>query len=144
MSENEQYLKEHGLPRRLEFINGCIGETIGTGAFRNLFTISDCYGEYAEAVARKLVRKYNGGLLLQLHWQFDDRTEMKAQSEPLGTDKMRAWVKAVGAEHPLPEGAKWLMVNEDSEHFVWAVEPREGGFSAIRQAELSVANDTEP
>jgi len=73
------------------------------------------------------------GNLYQLHWQFDDRTEMKAQfslqesseNNPNATpgDEMRKWTKEIKDEYPLPDGAQWLLVNEKSEHFVWAAEP---------------------
>jgi hypothetical protein len=29
-----------------------------------------------------------------------------------------SWVEATMKEHPLPNGAKWLMCTEDSRHFV--------------------------
>ncbi len=61
--------------------------------------------------------------IYQLHWQFDDRTEMKAQSDPANQEQMRAWIQEVQEESPLPDGAKWLMCNENSKYFVWAVEP---------------------
>ena len=60
--------------------------------------------------------------LLQLHWQFDDRTEMKSQSDVSTEEKVRLWVAETKSEYPLPEGAQWLMVKEDSEYFVLAVE----------------------
>ncbi len=73
-------------------------------------------------------------MLYQLHWQFaDGHTEMRSQFSPeealhgnpnsTAGKEMRRWTKDVGERHPLPEGATWLMVNEESEHFVWAVEP---------------------
>ena len=133
MNENKQYLKDHGLPRRLEFRDGCIGEPIGEGVFRNLFAISDCYGEYAEAIAKEIVKQYNPAPVFQLHWEFDDRTEMKSQACPeemlhgnpnsTAEKEMRNWTHDVQERYPLPEGARWLMVNEESEHFVWAVKP---------------------
>ncbi len=139
MNENEKYLKENGLPRRLVFQDGHIGEYIGNGggpgAFRNLFAISKCYGVYAEAIGKELVKRYNPAPVFQLHWEFNDRTEMKSQccpeealhGNPNSTvqKEIRKWTKEVQDRHPLPEGARWLMVNEESEHFLWAVEPAE-------------------
>lgn len=120
MDKNQEYLEKNGLPSRLVFLDGNIGEWLD-GGFRILFSVSECYGEYADAIGKELVRKYNGGLLLQLHWQFFDRTEMKSQSGPLDEAAMRDWVRDVEERHPLPDDAKWLMINEESEHFVWAV-----------------------
>jgi hypothetical protein len=64
-------------------------------------------------------------MLLQLHWQFKDgTTEMRAQREfdlPYDEDesrKLRHWIGEVQAEHPLPEGACWTLVKEDSKLFV--------------------------
>ncbi len=134
MDENQKYLEENGRPHRLEFRDGCIGEWIGKGAFRNLLAISKCYGVYAESIAKELVKRYNPKRIYQLHWQFEDgHTEMKSQACPeemlygnpnsTAEKEMRAWVKSDQEQHPLPKGAKWLMVNEESEHFVWAAEP---------------------
>ena len=138
MEDNQKYLEDNGLPRRLEFRDGCIGEEID-GAFRNLLAISSCYGVYAESVAEELVKRYNPARLFQLHWQFfkrnghTDHTEMRSQfspdealhGNPGGTvgEEIQKWTKDVQERHPLPDGAQWLMVNEESEHFVWAVEP---------------------
>ncbi len=119
MGENQEYLKKNGLPSRLVFLDGNIGEWLD-GGFRILFSASECYGEYAEAVGKELARKYNGGLILQMHWQFSDRTEMKSQSGPKSDAAISEWARDVQGRHPLPEGARWLMVNEESEHFVWA------------------------
>lgn len=67
-------------------------------------------------------------MLYQLHWQFNDRTEMRAQTS-FGPGKsiekardMKAWCDEVVDEHPLPEGAKWMMCNEKSKYFLWAVD----------------------
>ncbi len=62
--------------------------------------------------------------LFQLHWEFSDRTEMKSQSDVSAPEEVRLWTKEVQSEFPLPDGAQWLMVNEKSEHFVWAVKPQ--------------------
>ncbi len=123
---NEQYLKENGLPRRLVFQDGCIGEWIGKGCFRNLLAISNCYGIYAEAVAEELIKRYNPKSLLQLHWQFKDgHTEMKSQTDADIQKEIKKWVLETKLEYPLPEDAKWLMCNEESEHFLWAVVGKE-------------------
>ncbi len=135
-STNQEYLEENGRPHRLEFRDGCIGEIIGEGGcgFRNLLAVSACYGVYAESVAKELVKRYNPKPLFQLHWQFEDgHTDMRSQFSPEealydnpGTTpekEMRKWTRDVQERYPLPEGVRWLMVNEESEHFVWAVEP---------------------
>lgn len=72
------------------------------------------------------------GNLYQLHWQFDDRTEMKAQfglqaslqDNPNSTagDELRKWIKEIKDEYPLPDGAQWLVLNEESDQLVWAAE----------------------
>ncbi len=119
---NEHYLKEHGLPRRLVFQDGSIGEWIEKGCFRILFSISNCYGCYAEAVGKELVKRYNPKHLLQLHWQFrDGHTEMRSQTDVSTQEEIKKWVLETNLEHPLPEDAEWVMCDEESEHFVWAV-----------------------
>lgn len=133
MSDNQQYLEEHGLPYRLVFKDGCLGEWIGPGAFRNLISISECYGEYVEAIAKEIIKRYNPAPVFQLHWEFDNHTEMKSQACPeemlhgnphsRAQTEMRKWTCDVHQRYPLPEGARWLMVNEDSEYFVWPAEP---------------------
>lgn len=59
-------------------------------------------------------------MLYQLHWQFDDRTEMRAQNVINSQAEMKLWWNEVAEEHPLPEGAQWMVCNEKSRHFVWA------------------------
>ena len=106
------------------FQDGCISEWIEKGCFRNLLAISKCYGVYAEAVAKELVKRYNPKPLLQLHWQFKDRhTEMRSQTDVSISDRegIAKWVEETKKEHPLPKNACWLMVNEESEYFLWAV-----------------------
>jgi len=62
-------------------------------------------------------------MLYQLHWQFKDgTTEIMAQGSPSDPKEMQEWVRETTKEHPLPEGAKWLMCNEKSKHFVWTAE----------------------
>lgn len=62
-------------------------------------------------------------MLWQLHYQFKDgHTEFKSQHEKnmdVSDDEIRAWVDEIIKKYPLPEGAQWVMGNEDWEHFVW-------------------------
>ena len=61
-------------------------------------------------------------MLYQIHWQFDNKTtEMRAQKEINSQEEMKSWWGEVAKDHPLPEGAEWLICNEKSRHFVWAV-----------------------
>jgi len=60
----------------------------------------------------------------QIHHQSkkDGSIEMIAQSDDIPEDeeaqqKFREWSLDVGARHPLPEGYRWLVCNEKSEHF---------------------------
>jgi len=62
----------------------------------------------------------NAPKLLQIHHQFEDRTEMVAQNTINNTTEMRAWEKEVAENHPLPTGAQWMICNEKSKHFVMA------------------------
>ncbi len=111
MNENQKYLEENGLPRHLEFRDGCIGEGIDKGAFRNLLAISSCYGECAEAVAAELVKRYNPKPLFQLHWQFlkkdghTDHTEMRSQSDASTPEERKKWILDTKLKQPLPDGA---------------------------------------
>ncbi len=119
---NQEYLEENGLPRRLVFRDGCISERLKKGSFRNVLAISKCYGVYAEAIAKELVKRYNPAPLYQLHWQFKDgHTEMRSQTDVGARKEIKTWILETKLEHPLPEGAQWLMVNEDSKYFLWAV-----------------------
>jgi hypothetical protein len=64
-------------------------------------------------------------MLWQLHHQFKDgHTEFKSQfsvTEYVG-DTYYKWIKDTMTEFPLPEGAVWIMGNEEWEHFVWQKE----------------------
>jgi len=63
--------------------------------------------------------------LLQIHHQFEDHTVMVAQNTISNNAEMRAWEKEVAEDHPLPEGAQWMICNEKSKYFILAVEPSE-------------------
>ncbi|KKM60031.1 hypothetical protein LCGC14_1546020 [marine sediment metagenome] len=60
----------------------------------------------------------------QLHWEFDNHTEFKSQTDAKTGEEIRAWTEATKEEFHLPEGAQWLMVNEDSEYFMRAALPQ--------------------
>jgi hypothetical protein len=66
-------------------------------------------------------------MLWQLHHQYPDgHTEFVAQRDGLGSDEnLRAWVEEAQKAHPLPEGATWLMCNEEAGEFVR--QGKEGG-----------------
>ena len=62
--------------------------------------------------------------LYQLHWQFTDgHTEMRSQTDVLTEEEIRTWTKEVQAGNLLPDGAEWLICNDDSDFFVWAACP---------------------
>jgi hypothetical protein len=62
-------------------------------------------------------------MLQQLHYQFKDgHTEFIAQNDITNHDEFRTWLEDVNQNHPLPDGAQWLVCNEDSEYFVWTEE----------------------
>lgn len=69
-------------------------------------------------------------MLYQLHHQFKDgHTDMRAQksfdlSKSRDSD-VRNWTKGVQERHPLPDGANWMICDEKSKHFVWAVDKEE-------------------
>ena len=48
---------------------------------------------------------------------------MRSQTDVSSQEEIKKWVEETKKDHPLPEGAQWLIVNEESEHFLWAVEP---------------------
>ena len=56
--------------------------------------------------------------LLQIHWQFKDRTEMRAQREITSHDELVKFADETKKDYPLPDGARWLFVPESSRHFV--------------------------
>lgn len=57
-------------------------------------------------------------MLIQLHHQFKERTEMCAQRDISGYHAMRTFVSETKESHPLPEGAKWIACMEGSKTFV--------------------------
>lgn len=62
-----------------------------------------------------------GMSLLQLHHQFKDgTTEMCAQREVDTNAEIKKFIEDTKVSHPLPEGAMWLAVPEDSPQF-WGV-----------------------
>lgn len=49
----------------------------------------------------------------------DGSLEFVAQSGPIKThEDMGAFIKSTEGDHPLPEGYRWLVCNEFSEHFI--------------------------
>ncbi len=64
-------------------------------------------------------------MIWQLHHQFKDgHTEMISQTEIGGEEEKSAernWLADTIDKYPLPEGAKWLLVNEKSPFFVMAL-----------------------
>lgn len=80
-------------------------------------------------------------MLYQIHRQDlgTGKTEMVAQNEfppdqsipsPLDAaleaqDRFQKWQDDVRSRHELPEGSRWLVVNEKSRFFVWAAEKQE-------------------
>ena len=55
----------------------------------------------------------------QLQYQFQTgKTQPVAQRDVLDMDEVRAFVKDTAERFPLPPGAVWLMVTEDSPDFV--------------------------
>ena len=59
--------------------------------------------------------------LLQLHFQYKDKTEFVEQKLIASVSEMKSWTKNVQENNKLPDGATWMMCNEESEHFVMAV-----------------------
>jgi len=63
-------------------------------------------------------------MLLQIHHEFEDgHTEMVAQKDVLNNEDYVCWKTEIEKEHPLPSGAKWMVCNEKSKHFVMTAEP---------------------
>ena len=66
-------------------------------------------------------------MLYQVHHQNKaDRsiTEMVLQIDK--EDYNKDTINVVQKSHPLPEGWDWLICNEESEHFLWAVDESVG------------------
>lgn len=59
-------------------------------------------------------------MLIQLHHQFKDRTEMQAQKDVANHKEMRDWVAEIKLNHPIPKDAIWMACNEESNDFVRA------------------------
>jgi hypothetical protein len=59
-------------------------------------------------------------MIWQLHHQFaDGHTEFVSQRGQPKDNEFREWIEQGQKSHPLPEGATWLVCNEESEFFVW-------------------------
>jgi len=56
--------------------------------------------------------------LVQIHHQFEDRTEMIVQEEFFGNADLRKRMKELNSSHPLPEGAQWMMCTKSSDFFI--------------------------
>jgi hypothetical protein len=125
MGTNEEYLKEHGLPKELDICENHIGEWLAQGCFRNLLEIVPQYGIYSEELAKKLVECYNNRKrLIQILYQFrDGRTQFVAQSEISNNEELLRFTQKTAKNHPLPKGAQWLCCNEQSEHFWKSYKP---------------------
>ena len=57
-------------------------------------------------------------MLIQLHHQFKDRTEMQAQKDVTNHEEMRSWIAEIKLNNPIPNGAIWMVCNEESKDFV--------------------------
>ena len=65
-------------------------------------------------------------MLNQIHHQYKARTVMVSQREQPTTQKeVDAWWRETKELHPLPDNAQWMICNEDSEFFMWAVEEKQ-------------------
>lgn len=60
-------------------------------------------------------------MLLQLHHQFKDHNEFCSQKEINSDEERRGWIKETQVNYPLPDGAQWLVCNEKSEYFLFAM-----------------------
>lgn len=56
-------------------------------------------------------------VLLQIHHQFADRTEMIEQYELQSPDDSNRRIAKLKISHPLPKGAHWMICNEQSGFF---------------------------
>lgn len=71
-------------------------------------------------------------MIYQIHWQFKDgKTEMRTQFEVADflctsekTDIFRSQVDYAHKEHPLPDGAVFMICNEESRHFVGVIDEK--------------------
>ena len=77
-------------------------------------------------------------MLVQLHFEYPDKTEFVAQAEipDDATQKeldeiVYPWVKCIKKRHLLPEGCTWLLCDQKSRLFVWAadrIDPNKEGY----------------
>ena len=85
--------------------------------FRNLCARLHLAGELG--VQADELEKRMSKTLLQIHHQFPDgTTDICAQREVDGYGDLKRFIDDTVASHPLPVGAKWLLVPEDSPLFV--------------------------
>ncbi len=64
-------------------------------------------------------------MIYQMHHQFKDgKTEFRSQREFTNYFELRMWVAKTKEEHSLPDGAEWVVCNENSRHFVGVEEKK--------------------
>lgn len=58
-------------------------------------------------------------MLLQIHFEFaDGHTEFVEQNFVEDEESARHWINDVLRAHDLPGGAKWVILTQDSPHFI--------------------------
>lgn len=60
-------------------------------------------------------------MILQLHHQFKNRTEFVSQrgfKHILPFNEIKAWIKEMQEQFPVPDNAVWMVCSEESEHFI--------------------------
>lgn len=58
-------------------------------------------------------------MLLQLHHQWPGgRTDFVSEREISTHDEIRDWARQAAMKNPVPKGAKWVLVTEESPFFV--------------------------
>lgn len=63
-------------------------------------------------------------MLLQVHYVQDGRHELIAQADLTDWDDYHTWINDVRERHPLPQGAEFLVCNQDADcFFVSATRP---------------------
>lgn len=65
-------------------------------------------------------------ILYQMQWRYKNGEVAIVAQQEIGTaNELKSWQEKIIKEWSLPKDAEWLVCNEKSEKFAWAIEEKE-------------------